>query len=75
MNKLYQYTILSKDIINLIGKYLLPSKNHYQLNKQDLYNELISRTSLIQLYLNFKSDKDCNRYIKRKKILWYIAVK
>ena len=74
MNKLYQYTILSKDIINLVGKYLLPSKNHYRLNKQDLYNELISRTSLIHLYLNFKSDKDCG-HIKCNKYLWYIAIK
>ena len=36
MDKIFQYTCLSKDIINIVGKYLLPSK----INKQNLYNKI-----------------------------------
>ena len=69
MNKLYQYTILSKDIINLVGKYLLPSKN----SKLMIHNELLIKTKYVKLYCNGNH----RTYFKRKykyKDVWYIAV-
>ena len=51
MNKLYQYTILSKDIINIVSKYLLPSRIKYD---KDFYHEFFLRTHEIKDICNIE---------------------
>jgi hypothetical protein len=67
MNKLYQYTILSKDIINLIGKYLLPSRI-----KQDLHNELLLLTIWIRTYIDEGYKTNYNHKYRHDQFAWFI---
>ena len=78
LNKLYNSTFLSKDIINIIQIYLLPDINKIKLNKEKYMNKLKENQNDLRIIIDYTVDELTNYKYKNYKynndFYWFISI-